>query len=595
MAVDEQAQPPRPATPDRVGLLATLLDAAPVPLAIWDLDGRFLLVNRAFAQLSGRSVAEHRGLSCEDVLGPVAPAYLRVLDQVRASGLPRDGVELAAPGDPDFAAHLVASFAPLRDADGSLVGVGCVMQDVTEQHVQRQLLTYQATHDQLTGLANRDLFMDRLQVALNKLGRSDGSVAVLFFDLDHFKAVNDSLGHKWGDRLLRTVGMRLERVLRPGDTVARLGGDEFAMLCEGLPDAQDAVNIGQRMVVATAEPITDGEHTVEVTASVGVAVARGPGIDPVALVRDADVAMYQAKELGRNRVAMFDREMRRQAVARVDVERELKTAIETGQLTLHYQPIVDVDAGRMLGLEALVRWQHPYRGLLEPNEFVPLAEQSGLIYELGAWVLDEACRQLAEWQREGIRLGGRLAVNLSARQLTHVDLPSLVARTLDKHGLSGDVLSLEVTESAVMTGAAPGVVIDRLKALGAQLSVDDFGTGYSSLSYLHRLPVDTLKIDRSFVESLGRDDAARVITSAILQLSHALEVSVVAEGVEDAAQIRELMALGCSSMQGFFFSEPLTAEQMGTLLREPDRLSASMAAIPRQRAASPARGMLGGR
>jgi EAL domain-containing protein (putative c-di-GMP-specific phosphodiesterase class I) len=278
--------------------------------------------------------------------------------------------------------------------------------------------------------------------------------------------------------------------------------------------------------------------------------------------------------------------MRLRTFERIDIERELRTAIDCGQLVLHYQPIVDVAARSMVGVEALVRWQHPRRGLLEPNEFIPLAEQCGLILDLGSWVLDEACRQLAQWEQEGVRPAGRVAVNISARQLANVDLPGLVSETLARHGLSGEALSLEVTESAVMTSGVPGVVIDRLKELGAQLSVDDFGTGYSSLSYLHRLPVDTLKIDRSFVESLGRDEAARVITSAILQLSRALGVDVVAEGVEDLAQIHELIALGCHSMQGFYFSVPLTSAEMGVMLREPERLRASIAAIPRQRAAS---------
>jgi EAL domain-containing protein (putative c-di-GMP-specific phosphodiesterase class I) len=340
------------------------------------------------------------------------------------------------------------------------------------------------------------------------------------------------------------------------------------------------------MVAATAEPVSDEAHTVEVTASVGIALARGSAVDPGALIRDADVAMYQAKDLGRNRVALFDGEMRRQAVERVDVERELRFGIHAGQLVLHYQPIVDVAARSMVGLEALVRWQHPRRGLLEPNEFIPLAEQCGLILDLGSWVLDEASRQLAQWEQEGVRPAGRVAVNISARQLANVDLPGLVSETLARHGLSGEALSLEVTESAVMTSGVPGVVIDRLKELGAQLSVDDFGTGYSSLSYLHRLPVDTLKIDRSFVESLGRDEAARVITSAILQLSRALGVDVVAEGVEDLAQIHELIALGCHSMQGFYFSVPLTSAEMGVMLREPERLRASIAGIPRQRVAN---------
>jgi diguanylate cyclase (GGDEF)-like protein len=567
------------------GLLAALLDDAPVALAAWGLDGRFLQVNRTFGLLTGRPVAEHPGLTCEDVLGSAAAPVSRVVDWVRATGLPHEPVELTAPGDPDFAANLVASFAPIRDTDGTMVGVGCVMQDVTDQHVQRQLLIYQATHDQLTGLPNRDLFMDRLQVALNKLDRGSDSLAVLFVDLDDFKNVNDSLGHKWGDRLLRTVGMRLERVLRPGDTIARLGGDEFAMLCEGIESSDDALHIGERLVSAAAEAVRDGTDTAEVTASVGVAIAREGDADPGILLRDADLAMYQAKDRGRNQVALFDGEMRERTVARVDVERELRAAIAAGQFVLHYQPIVDTAAGTVLGVEALVRWQHPRRGLLEPSEFIPLAEQTGLIVDLGTWVLDEACRQMAEWDRDGVRPAGRMAVNVSARQLAHTDLPELVARTLERHGLSGDALTLEVSESAVMTSGVPGQVIDRLKELGAQLSVDDFGTGYSSLSYLHRLPVDTLKIDRSFVENLGRDESAEVITSAILQLSHALELAVVAEGVETIDQMQELIGLGCHSMQGFFFSAPLPPDEMGAMLRQPEKLAAAIAAIPRQRPA----------
>ena len=563
-------------------LLAAVLDTAPVALAVWGLDGRFLRVNQTFAQLTDRPAEAHAGLACEEVMGVGSPVCT-VLRQVAESGVAREGVEVPGPGDPDLAPHLVASFAPVADPDGTVVGVGCVMQDVTDQHVARQLLSYQATHDQLTGLPNRDLFMDRLQVALNKLGRTDQAVAVLFFDLDHFKTVNDSLGHKWGDRLLRTVAIRLEGVVRPGDTVARLGGDEFAMLCEGISGPDDAMNIGRRMVAATAEPVSDESHTVEVTASVGVALARGPAVDPGALIRDADVAMYQAKDLGRNRVALFDGEMRRQAVERVDVERELRFGIDAGQLVLHYQPIVDVAAAALLGVEALVRWQHPERGLLEPCEFIPMAEQSGLIVELGAWVLDEACRQMASWEADGVRPAGRMAVNLSARQLARTDLPDLVAETLRRHGLSGDALSLEVTESTAMASGVTGGVIDQLKALGAQLSVDDFGTGYSSLSYLHRLPVDTLKIDRSFVESLGHDEAARVITSAILQLSRALQLTVVAEGVEELEQMQELIDLGCSGMQGFLFSVPLTPDEMGSMLRDPDSLASALTAIPMQR------------
>jgi diguanylate cyclase (GGDEF)-like protein len=443
-----------------------------------------------------------------------------------------------------------------------------------------------AERDSLTGAANRRTFQQVLERTLATARNGSKPVsAVLFLDVDDFKVVNDSLGHAAGDALLVAVTERISNLVREGDLVARLGGDEFAILTSDDADLHRSRAMAERLVRELHVPYLIRDEQVGVTVSIGIASARGTEQTAEEVLRNADVAMYMAKANGKARFAIFDPGMHAAIRERHELGAQLQHAVELEQLRLVYQPIVALDSGEVRGLEALVRWQHPERGLLEPCEFIPMAEQSGLIVELGAWVLDEACRQMASWERDGVRPAGRMAVNLSARQLARTDLPALVAETLRRHGLSGDALSLEVTESTAMASGVTGDVIDQLKALGAQLSVDDFGTGYSSLSYLHRLPVDTLKIDRSFVESLGHDEAARVITSAILQLSRALELTVVAEGVAELEQMQELIDLGCSGMQGFLFSVPLTPEEMGSMLRDPDSLASALSAIPMQRGA----------
>ncbi len=449
--------------------------------------------------------------------------------------------------------------------------VANVLADAIERRAADEELRYRVLHDSLTGLPNRLLFIDTLSEALER-GREVGApVGMLFLDLDHFKLINDSLGHHKGDELLRAVAPRLRAHLRPGDTVARFGGDEFGVLVEHLADEREAIAIADRVAAAFDRPFSLGGIEHFVTASVGIAVARpDSGADADSLIRDADAAMYRAKDRGRARCELFDADMRAHAVRRLEVERELRHAIDGEELILHYQPIVALATGEVTGAEALVRWQHPERGLLQPGEFIPVAEDSGLIEPIGRWVQDRACAQTLEWH--GIRPDARpidISVNLSARQVIHRDLPSIVAESLSESGLEPMHLHLEITESVLVEESV--AVTENLRALsdlGVTLVLDDFGTGYSSLAYLNRFPLDSLKIDRSFVDALGIEQERTAIVEAIIGMARALGLDVVAEGVETLEQLSELKRLGCDFAQGYYFSRPVAAGQFARLLTE---------------------------
>ena len=415
----------------------------------------------------------------------------------------------------------------------------------------------------MTELPNRALFLDRLALALARLRRRRSSLVVLFADVDRFKVVNDSLGHDAGDRLLVTLSRRLREVLRPGDTLARFGGDEFAVLCEEVPE-DDVVGIAERMMEALAEPLTAGGREVFVSVSVGIAVTQDPDQRPEALLRDADAAMYLAKDRGRARFELFDEAMRDESTERLLLESALRRAPERGELRALYQPIVRLTDGSMVAAEALVRWEHPERGLLEASQFVPLAEETGIIVPVGAWMLDEACREAASWSGNGD--AAAVSVNLSARQLSRPDLVDAVDRALRESGLNPDRLWLEITESVLMEDPDAAVnALERLRALGVHLSVDDFGTGYSSLAYLRRFPVDALKVDRSFVAGLGRDPEDSAIVEAVVSMAHSLGLSVIAEGVETDEQLARLRDLGCELAQGFYFAAPVPSSALDPL------------------------------
>ncbi len=446
------------------------------------------------------------------------------------------------------------------------------VQDVTQRTALEQELRHQAFHDSLTNLANRALFLDRADHAIRRLGRGGPGVAVLMFDLDGFKTVNDSLGHGAGDSLLVGVAARLQTALRATDTAARLGGDEFAVLVEDAVDAQEAMGLAERVLDALALPFVVAGKELFVRASVGVAWTDGDH-DADGLLRDADAAMYEAKGHGKGHARLFEPGMYSASLARLELETDLRRAVTGGEFVLHYQPVVALDSTRVVALEALVRWQHPTRGLIEPDSFIPLAEENGLIVDIGRWVLAEACCQARAWQRTTGDESLSVAVNVSARQLGDPTLVQDVVRSLTVSGLDPACLTLEITESVLI--ADPEVAVGRLrelKAAGVRLAIDDFGTGYSSLSSLQSLPVDALKIDKTFVDGVGGGAEAGALVEAIVRLASNLALETVAEGVERHEQLESLHALGCQQIQGFYFSQPLPAGAVEQLLRAPEGL-----------------------
>jgi diguanylate cyclase (GGDEF)-like protein len=428
-------------------------------------------------------------------------------------------------------------------------------------------LARQAFRDPLTGLPNRALFMDRLSHALTRTERRGEQLAVLFLDLDRFKVVNDSLGHSVGDQLLIGVSQRLSACLRPEDTIARLGGDEFAILLEDVKDDKAPTAVADRLTSELQQPFAVEGREVVITISIGIAMSTARRITPEDILRDADLAMYHAKGKGKARYEIFDKSMNAPAQERLDLELDLRNAVTREEFTLHYQPVVDLLTGRITEVEALVRWRHPQRGLLFPADFVDLSEETGLIVPLGHWVLHEACRQTRQWQLAAPGTSLTISVNLSARQLQQPALVEEIAAVLQDTRLDPGALRLEITETVVMHDAPTTLAkLEALKALGVQLAIDDFGTGYSSLGYLKRFPVDTLKIDRSFVKGIGGDVEDSAIVRAVITVAKSLNLSVTAEGIETAEQLEQLRALGCDHGQGYFFAKPLASDRVPALL-----------------------------
>ncbi len=475
----------------------------------------------------------------------------------------------------------------LKNAEGKTEQVEQAQRHIEElsrhiseqEHIRQQLqqsrehFRHAAFHDALTGLPNRTHLLDHLRQALESTARGERELfAVLFLDLDRFKNINDSLGHNTGDQLLVALARRVESCLRPGDTVARLGGDEFAIFLDHLADRQEAVRVAERIQAEVARPFTLNDHEVYSNTSIGIAFSATGYRHPEDILRDADIAMYRAKANGKARYELFDSGMHAHAVALLQLENDLRRAVERQEFRVHYQPIVAVTTEQITGFEALVRWQHPERGLVWPSEFIPLAEETGLITEIGQWVLREACAQLRRWQVSA-GPGLTMSVNLSGKQFTQPDLFQQVKTTLEQTGLDARCLRLEITESVVMQNAEiTAQMLAQLRSLGAQLSIDDFGTGYSSLSYLHRFPVTTLKIDRSFVSRMGLGDENSEIVRTILTLAANLGMDVVAEGVETEGQLKLLRMLHCDYAQGFLFSLPVDADAAGALLHTEARL-----------------------
>ena len=465
---------------------------------------------------------------------------------------------------------------PRHDEIGTLMVAFNRMMGTIEQQADEinqfpkrlEQLTRQAFRDALTGLPNRALFMDRLSHGLTRARRRHEHVAVLFLDLDRFKVINDTLGHTVGDQLLVEVSNRLGSSLRPGDTVARLGGDEFGLLLEDVADAETAELVALRIEAELAKPLHFEGREIFITASIGIALSSARLGMPEEILRDADLAMYHAKAKGKARHEIFDDSMSAPALDRMDLEMDLRSAISHHEFRLHYQPILRLDTGRITEVEALIRWQHAKRGLLQPDSFIGLTEETGLIVPIGQWVLKEACRQARVWQLEFPSTPPLvMSVNLSAKQFQHPTLVQEISEALEESGLDAGSLKLEITESVVMQDAPATLAkLKELKDLGIRLAIDDFGTGYSSLGYLKRFPVDTLKIDRSFVKGLSKEGNDNAIVRAVVTVAKTLNMDVTAEGVETDQQRIELMALGCDRAQGFLFAKPADADHVGPLL-----------------------------
>ena len=555
-------------------LRASLARNASDVAAIVDADGAI--------RYASPSVSKVLGFRPEEMVGTGISIYVHPDDSERVRGAFADRLDKPGVGRPigmrlwhknGSWRHLEAVANNQLDVPG-VNGIVVNAWDVTGQRELEERLAHRALHDGLTDLPNRTLFVDRLEHALARAKRRGEKVAVLFMDLDNFKYVNDSLGHEAGDELLKGVAERLIGCLRPGDTAARLGGDEFVVLLEDVEGAGEAGLVAERVAAALRAPLAVDGHELFVSASVGVAVG-GPGDErPGDLLRDADLAMYRAKEGGKDGHAAFEPGMGVRARERLGTEGALRRALEGGaaeEFRVHYQPEVSLATGRVVGFEALVRWDRPGRGLVSPAEFVPVAEETGLIVPLGRWVLEEACRQAKEWH-ERFPAGPAdppltMSVNLSARQFGQPDLAKTVRAAIDGTGLDPESLVLEITESAVMEDArANAETLRELKSLGVRIAIDDFGTGYSSLAYLKKFPVDFLKIDRSFVDGLGEDPDDEGIVSSVVNLAHTLRLEAVAEGVESEGQRAHLRKMGCELAQGYYFWKPMPGEAASSFL-----------------------------
>ena len=549
-------------------------------MALTAPDGRFIKVNRALCAMVGYSEQELLGRNFQSITHPDDLAI--DLDQQRAlldratdvyetekRYLHRDGHEV----------WVQLGVTAVRSDSGAVRYFIAQTHDVTERRRFAEELAHRALHDPLTSLPNRALFLDRLTHALERLRRQPGEVAVLFVDLDRFKLVNDGMGHGVGDAVLLDAAKRLSAATRAGDTIARFGGDEFTILCEDAGPA-DASLVAQRVVEVFESPFTHEARDFHLSASVGVRSTTEPFVSPDSMLRDADIALYAAKENGRGRYELFDPEARMPGDDRLAIEHALRLALRRGEFELHYQPEVDLTTQRIIAVEALIRWQHPERGLLSPNEFIPVAEESGLIVPIGEWVLREACAQLADWRRGGaVDAGLSVAVNVSARQLSDPSFPQTVADGLASAGLDPGALCLEITESSAINDTEiVHAALLALKRSGVGLALDDFGVGFSSLSQIRGLPpVDVIKVDRSFTAGLGSDESDSAVVMAVLSLARSLGLKAVAEGIETEDQLQRLRALGCDVGQGFHFARPQPADAIPRLLNEQVERSSGVA------------------
>lgn len=552
----------------RNALLATAVEHAGDVIEITDAHARFEYVNPAFERISGYLRHEALGKTPFSLLmsSKEDEPYYRFVQELVANGKVWQGILTARRKDGQLYQQ-ETTISPVRSSDGDISHYVAVKRDITDRLRAEEQIWHLAHHDQLTDLPNRVLFQERLQHDLAQARRNDQKVAILFLDLDKFKDVNDTLGHPVGDRLLRLAAERLGAILRSSDTLARLGGDEFAIIQPAVRESNDAITLARKLLDALAAPFALDGHEVHIGASLGIALFPGDGESVDDLLKNADLALYRAKSDGRARFCFFESSMDTEIRTRKDLERELRRALERDEFELHYQPQLNLLWGTIGSVEALVRWRHPERGMLLPDAFIPIAEASGLIHALGAWILRQACQQAKAWHAAGLPL--TVAVNISPAQLRHPDLLEAVDAALSASGLEPSLLELEITENLVVElegGTAIGCIVG-LAARGVRLTIDDFGTGYSSLAYLKRLPVQKIKIDRTFVRVIGNDPEGEAVVRAIITLGQTLGKRVVAEGVESRAQLDFLRMLGCDEVQGYLYSRPREASDLEHMLQ----------------------------
>lgn len=550
---------------------AEIIDNAGEGIVVYDRELHYVLWNRFMEELTG--------LPERDVVGrPALEIFPHLRDQQVDEMLLR-AIAGETVATPDIHYYIPSTsrrgwvssvYRPHRDENNTVIGVIGLVRDITARKTAEQQVEYQAYHDALTGLANRRLFHEHLSLALALAQRRHSFVAVLFLDLDHFKVINDSLGHSVGDELLSHVARRLKGCVREGDTVARVGGDEFTIVIQDLASREEAVIVASKVLRAVAEPMEVSGHRLFVTTSIGITVFPEDGEDAEALLKNADTAMYKAKAQGRNTYQMASRELSRSTQERMAVENGLHLALERGEFTLLYQPQLDIETMAVVGIEALLRWQHPERGVILPENFIGAAEDRGLILPIGEWVIREACREARRFRDEGHSFF-RVAVNISPRQFRDPGLLSIVQSALAESGIDPHTLELEITENVAMEDVELTMsTLAEFRASGVTIAIDDFGTGHSSLSYLKRFPIDALKIDKAFVADLPDKFEDAAIVSSVISLANGLGLRVVAEGVETREQLEFLRENGCREVQGFYFSYPVAADEIRrTLTSQP--------------------------
>ena len=537
-----------------------------------DISGNIMFLNQVAEKMTGWQLREVAGQPMAKAFRIVNASTRKVIqnpmlkasEQNRKGNLPANSVLIQKDGTEIY---IEDSVAPIHDHDGKVIGSVLVFRDVSAARAMAQQIAHAAEHDFLTGLPNRLLLNDRIGQAIILAERNKDKVAVLFLDMDGFKHINDSLGHSAGDKLLQSIANRLRNCVRAPDTVSRQGGDEFIVLLQGVNQPEDAAVAARRLLDSVAESYSMGQHNLHITTSIGVSLYPDDGPDAETLIKNADTAMYQAKEHGRQSFQFFKAEMNVRAVERQSIEEDLRRALERNEFALHYQPKIDLATGAITGVEALLRWTHPTRGSISPAQFIPIAEDTGLILPIGAWVLREACTQAQAWVEAGLPMG-TIAVNVSAIELRNADFLREMLSTLCDSGLDPRSLELELTESVLMKNSGSAAsVLQSIREKGVRIAIDDFGTGFSSLSYLRKFPLDALKIDQSFIRQIVTSSDDTAIVSAIISMGQSLKLRVIAEGVETTEDLTFLQQLKCDEAQGYYFSRPVPAERCADLLR----------------------------